>query len=133
VRWFGCYVIACDKHEAFAQEALATKQSSLSASPWIASRSLPSGAHSRDPVARNDGVDGPRRHQCARLVLLIRPDKGAVMNEISTIGLDLAKNVFQLHGVDGSGEVVLRRQLRRGAVERFLRNCRRACGDGGLR
>jgi len=42
------------------------------------------------------------------------------MNEISTIGLDLAKNVFQLHGVDGSGEVVLRRQLRRGAVERFF-------------
>jgi transposase len=36
------------------------------------------------------------------------------------IGLDLAKNVFQLHGVDGSGNVVLRRQLRRGAVEKFF-------------
>jgi transposase len=42
------------------------------------------------------------------------------MNEISTIGLDLAKNVFQVHGVDGSGAVVLRRQLRRGAVEKFF-------------
>jgi len=42
------------------------------------------------------------------------------MNEISTIGLDLAKNVFQLHGVDTSGRVVLRRQLRRGAVEPFF-------------
>lgn len=30
---------------------------------------------------RNDGVDGPRRHRCARLVLLIRPDKGAVHDE----------------------------------------------------
>jgi transposase len=42
------------------------------------------------------------------------------MNEISMIGLDLAKNVFQVHGVDASGKVVLLRQLRRGAVERFF-------------
>ena len=42
------------------------------------------------------------------------------MTKISTIGLDLAKNVFQVHGVDASGEVVLRRQLRRGAVEKFF-------------
>jgi hypothetical protein len=32
----------------------ATKQSSLSLRPWIASLSLSSGAHSRDPVARKD-------------------------------------------------------------------------------
>jgi transposase len=36
------------------------------------------------------------------------------------IGLDLAKNVFQIHGVDRSGETVLRRQLRRGALEKFF-------------
>jgi transposase len=42
------------------------------------------------------------------------------MTKISTIGLDLAKNVFQLHGVDASGAVVLRRQLRRGQVEKFF-------------
>src|SRR4051794_17434149 len=42
------------------------------------------------------------------------------MSEISTIGLDLAKNVFQVHGVDRSGRVVLRRQLQRGAVEKFF-------------
>ena len=42
------------------------------------------------------------------------------MNEISMIGLDLAKNVFQVHAVDGSGKVVLQRQLRRGAVEKFF-------------
>src|SRR5262245_56183228 len=42
------------------------------------------------------------------------------MDEISTIGLDLAKNVFQLHGIDASGAVVLRRQLRRAAVEKFF-------------
>jgi transposase len=42
------------------------------------------------------------------------------MAMISMIGLDLAKNVFQIHGVDASGEVVLRRQLRRGQVEKFF-------------
>jgi len=42
------------------------------------------------------------------------------MGEISMIGLDLAKNVFQVHGVDASGKVALRRQLRRGAVEKFF-------------
>ncbi len=42
------------------------------------------------------------------------------MGEISMIGLDLAKNVFQVHGIDASGGVVVRRQLRRGAVEKFF-------------
>src|SRR5260370_22971998 len=42
------------------------------------------------------------------------------MSEISMIGLDLAKNVFQVHGVDASGRGVLRRQLGRGAVEKFF-------------
>jgi len=43
------------------------------------------------------------------------------MNDITTIGLDLAKNVFQLHGVDASGEVVLRRQLRRRQLLAFFK------------
>lgn len=38
------------------------------------------------------------------------------MKEISTIGLDLAKKVFQVHGVDAEGNVVVRRSLRRGQV-----------------
>lgn len=42
------------------------------------------------------------------------------MTKISMIGLDIAKNVFQVHGVDASGQVVLRRQLRRSQVERFF-------------
>jgi transposase len=41
------------------------------------------------------------------------------MNTIM-IGLDLAKNVFQVHGVDATGAVTVRRQLRRGQVERFF-------------
>jgi transposase len=42
------------------------------------------------------------------------------MSEISIVGLDLAKNVFQVHAVDASGKVVWRRQLRRGAVAKFF-------------
>jgi transposase len=33
------------------------------------------------------------------------------MQSISTIGLDIAKSVFQVHGVDAAGQVVLRRQV----------------------
>jgi transposase len=40
--------------------------------------------------------------------------------KVSMIGLDLAKNVFQVHGVDASGSVVLRKRLSRGQVERFF-------------
>jgi len=43
------------------------------------------------------------------------------MEQIATIGLDLAKNVFQVHGVDAAGKVAVRRQLRRGEVLRFFR------------
>jgi transposase len=40
--------------------------------------------------------------------------------EITTIGLDLAKNVFQVHAINGSGEVVVRKALRRAQVVRFF-------------
>ena len=40
--------------------------------------------------------------------------------QISTIGLDLAKRVFQIHGVDRDGNIVLRRQLRRAQVLSFF-------------
>jgi transposase len=35
------------------------------------------------------------------------------MDEVSVIGLDLAKHVFQVHGADALGRVVIRKQLRR--------------------
>lgn len=40
--------------------------------------------------------------------------------QISTIGLDLAKNVFQVHGIDASGKVVVAKPLRRGRVRAFF-------------
>ena len=42
------------------------------------------------------------------------------MGEITTVGLDLAKNVFQVHGVDSEGMTVLRKQLRRAQVLVFF-------------
>lgn len=42
------------------------------------------------------------------------------MNNITTIGLDLAKRVFQVHGVDQDGGPVLKKQLRRGQVVKFF-------------
>jgi transposase len=42
------------------------------------------------------------------------------MSEIITVGLDLAKNVFQVHGADGAGHAVLRKKLRRMQVLEFF-------------
>lgn len=42
------------------------------------------------------------------------------MKTVATIGLDIAKQVFQVHGADKSGRPVLRRKLRRGEVARFF-------------
>ena len=42
------------------------------------------------------------------------------MADIVTIGLDIAKSVFQVHGVDATGQVVVRRQLRRSHVLKFF-------------
>jgi transposase len=40
--------------------------------------------------------------------------------QITTIGLDIAKNVFQVHGIDAAERVVVRKQLRRGQVMKFF-------------
>ena len=40
--------------------------------------------------------------------------------QITTIGLDIAKNVFQVHGIDAAEKVVVRKQLRRGQVLAFF-------------
>ena len=54
--------------------------------------------------------------------------------EITTLGIDLAKSVFQLHGTDAGGKVVLRKRLRRNQVLEFMASLPRclvgieACG-----
>jgi transposase len=58
------------------------------------------------------------------------------MSSISVIGLDIAKHVFQIHGIDESGAVIVRRQLRRGQMLGYFANLRpcliglEACATG---
>ena len=42
------------------------------------------------------------------------------MGEVSTIGLDIAKSVFQIHGVDRDGEVAIRKRVSRAKLLEFL-------------
>jgi transposase len=46
------------------------------------------------------------------------------MESISTIGLDIAKSVFQVHAISEAGEVVVRRQLKRRQVLQFFATLR---------
>src|SRR6266853_4232582 len=57
----------------------------------------------------------PARHRSAKIefALFNLITRGEVMEKITTVGIDLAKSVFSLHGVDGAGRVVLRRTVRR--------------------
>jgi hypothetical protein len=48
------------------------------------------------------------------------------MGNVTTIGLDIAKSVFQVHGVDAAGEIAVRKSLRVGACWHSSRACRDA-------
>ena len=55
--------------------------------------------------------------------------------KITTIGIDLAKNVFQIHGADARGKAVLKKALKREQMAAFFTNLppcligREACGS----
>jgi len=67
------------------------------------------------------GWMAPLRHLGAKMLVVESPADGEPsMSEIRTIGLDLAKHIFQVHGVDAEGTTVLRKQLRRGQVLAFF-------------
>ena len=42
------------------------------------------------------------------------------MNEVITIGIDIAKNVFQVHGINSVGEVIVRKTLRRAQMMQYF-------------
>jgi transposase len=42
------------------------------------------------------------------------------LSSVTVVGLDIAKNVFQVHGVDGAGAVVVAKPVRRGQLLRFF-------------
>jgi transposase len=70
-----------------------------------------------------DVVDGARSQQRAALgcARCSESHQGAFDMQITTIGLDIAKNVFQVHGIDAAEKVVVRKQLRRSQVLAFFK------------
>ena len=52
------------------------------------------------------------------------------MQTVTTIGLDIAKSVFQVHGIEAAGNVITRRQLKRRYVLAFFRKLPPWCGRG---
>src|SRR6202790_62751 len=61
----------------------------------------------------------PHGIECAKLAFATKRRRPS-MNEIIRIGIDLSKRVFQVHGVNGAEQTVLRRTLRRDQMERFF-------------
>src|SRR6201997_2929646 len=56
-----------------------------------------------------------------RLIVVNESHRGAVRMQITTIGLDIAKNVFQVHGIDAAEKVVVKKQLRRNKLMEFFK------------
>ena len=48
------------------------------------------------------------------------PPKEESVEQVSTIGLDIAKHVFQVHGADAAGHVLFRKRITRGKLVGFL-------------
>src|SRR5262249_7829800 len=55
------------------------------------------------------------------MIVAVESHQGALHMQISTIGLDIAKNVFQVHGIDAAEKVVVRKRLRRRQVLEFFK------------
>jgi transposase len=67
-----------------------------------------------------DGVDAPRRHLCAKVTVSNCHLKEASMEQVNTIGLDIAKHVFQAHGAGIAGDVLFRKRLTRAKLLGFF-------------
>src|SRR6266478_6456957 len=79
------------------------------------------GARDETRVPTATGVDGPlAASECQTGVSKNHQEREPSMSEITTIGLDRAKHVFQVHGIDAQGTTVLRKRLRRGQVLAFF-------------
>jgi transposase len=65
-------------------------------------------------------VDGPQRHRCAKMRSSEPAAREPPAMSISMIGIDTAKSTFQLHGIDATGKVQLKRKLRRDELIAFF-------------
>ena len=57
---------------------------------------------------------------CHKVIVETNHIEGAVHMQVTTIGIDLAKNVFRVHGVDANDNVVFNKPLRRSQVLPFF-------------
>ena len=70
----------------------------------------------------------PTASQCAKLVMLkSQEEREGIREESSIIGVDLAKNVFQVHGAAGDGTVLFRKKLTGCSSSASWRSNRPAC------
>ena len=75
-----------------------------------------------------DGPDEGEKTDCELLKCYQDKGRGFSRGNVqksqntTTIGIDLAKNVFQIHGIDGDGKIVLKKRLSRHNVLPFLAN-----------
>src|SRR6516165_4074621 len=72
------------------------------------------------PTSAVDVVDGARSRHRSAIGSSDESLRGAVHMQIATIGLDIAKNLFQVHGIGVGERVVVRKQLRRNQVMAFF-------------
>src|SRR6516225_6431060 len=70
--------------------------------------------------ASGDGVDAPPTASVCQGDGVELPPKEASMEQATTIGLDIAKHVFQVHGADGAGHVLFRKRITRAKLLSFL-------------
>jgi hypothetical protein len=63
------------------------------------------------------------RHRSAKVEVMNNHNRRETSEmQVTTIGLDIAKNLFQVHGIDARGRVVLRKRLTRTKVLTFFAN-----------
>src|SRR5690349_13717773 len=71
-------------------------------------------------VSPTDGVDGPNGIEVPRCGRQKSAAREPPAMSISMIGIDTAKSTFQLHGIDATGKVQLKRKLRRDELIPFF-------------
>ncbi len=83
---------------------------------------LPMSSSFITPTSKYGSV-APLGERLAEIFLECDRDETFVM-QVTTVGLDLAKNVMQVHEVDATGKPILRKKLRRAEVIAFFTGCR---------
>src|ERR1700745_98600 len=89
--------------------------------PTVRDRSAKRPALVQLTMSSTVGVDGPRRHRlCQNEVVADLRQRRPSVEQISRIGMDTSKHVFQLHGVNATEAPVLRKKLRRKEMAAFF-------------